>query len=163
MKIPIISNAFKEGGAIPIEHTCDGDDLSPALSWSNVPEAAQSLALICEDPDAPKGTFVHWIIYNLAPTTSALAEGVPAVEMLPDGAVQGQNDLDLVGYGGPCPPPGDRAHRYFFRLYALDTEVRLPAGAGRNELALAIEGHILAEGHLMGTYQRKQAKKRMGT
>jgi Raf kinase inhibitor-like YbhB/YbcL family protein len=146
MNIQITSNAFQEGEAIPTKHTCDGDDLSPALSWGNVPEGAQSLALICEDPDAPTGTFEHWIIYNLSPTVTVLAEGVPATELLPDGSVQGRNDFKRTGYGGPCPPPGDKAHRYFFRLYALDTQIRLPAGAGREEFGRAIEGHILAGG-----------------
>jgi Raf kinase inhibitor-like YbhB/YbcL family protein len=160
MNIPITSNAFQEGEEIPTKYTCDGDDFSPALSWNNVPESAQTLALICEDPDAPTGAFVHWILYNLSPTATVLAEGVPATELLPDGSVQGRNDFKRIGYGGPCPPPGDNAHRYFFRLYALDTEIRLPAGAGREEFARAIEGHILAGGHLMGTYQRKQAQRR---
>jgi Raf kinase inhibitor-like YbhB/YbcL family protein len=160
MNIPITSNAFREGEAIPTKYTCDADDISPALSWSNIPEGAQSLALICEDPDAPSGTFVHWILYNLPPATSELTEGVSATEQLPDGAIQGRNDFKRIGYGGPCPPPGDSAHRYFFRLYALDNEIRLQAGAGREEFARAIEGHILAGGHLMGTYQRKQAQRR---
>jgi Raf kinase inhibitor-like YbhB/YbcL family protein len=160
MNIQITSNAFQEGEAIPIKHTCDGSDRSPALSWSNIPEDTQTLALICEDPDAPSGTFVHWIIYNISPTVTGLAEGVPTVELLPDGTIQGQNHFKRTGYSGPCPPPGDSPHRYFFRLYALDTEIQLPAGAGREEFARALEGHILAGGHLMGTYQRKQAQTR---
>jgi Raf kinase inhibitor-like YbhB/YbcL family protein len=160
MNIQITSNAFQEGEMIPIKYTCDGSDRSPALSWSNIPEDTQTLALICEDPDAPSGTFVHWIIYNISPTVTGLAEGVPAVELLPDGTIQGQNDFKRIGYGGPCPPSGDSPHRYFFRLYALDTEIQLSAGASREEFTRAIEGHILAGGHLMGTYQRKQAQTR---
>jgi Raf kinase inhibitor-like YbhB/YbcL family protein len=160
MNIQITSNAFQEGESIPIKYTCDGQDRSPALIWSDIPEDSQTLALICEDPDAPSGTFVHWIIYNISPTITELAEGVPSVELLPDGAIQGQNDFKRTGYGGPCPPPGDSPHRYFFRLYALDTEIQLRAGAGREEFARAIEDHILAGGHLMGTYQRKRAQTR---
>jgi Raf kinase inhibitor-like YbhB/YbcL family protein len=160
MKLQVTSNAFQEGETIPIKYTCDGSDRSPALSWSNIPEDTQTLAIICEDPDAPSGTFVHWIIYNISPTVTGLAEGVPTVELLPDGAIQGQNDFKRTGYGGPCPPPGDNAHRYFFKLYALDTAIQLPAGAGREVFARAIEGHILAGGHLMGTYQRKQSQTR---
>jgi Raf kinase inhibitor-like YbhB/YbcL family protein len=158
MNIQITSNAFQEGESIPIKYTCDGQDRSPALIWSDIPEDSQTLALICEDPDAPSGTFVHWIIYNISPTVTGLPEGIPTADLLPDGAIQGQNDFKRIGYGGPCPPPGDRAHRYFFRLYALDTAIELPAGAGREEFAGALEGHILAGGHLMGTYQRKQAQ-----
>jgi Raf kinase inhibitor-like YbhB/YbcL family protein len=158
MNIQITSNAFQEGKTIPIKYTCDGNDRSPALSWSNTPEDAETLALICEDPDAPSGTFVHWIIYNISPAVTGLPEGLPTAELLPDGAIQGQNDFKRIGYGGPCPPPGDNAHHYFFRLYALDTTIELPAGAGREEFARAIEGHILAGGFLMGTYQRKQAQ-----
>jgi Raf kinase inhibitor-like YbhB/YbcL family protein len=160
MNIQITSNAFQEGETIPNKYTCDGNDRSPALSWSNIPEETQTLALICEDPDAPSGTFVHWIVYNISPTVAGLAEGVPTVELLPDGTIQGLNDFKRIGYGGPCPPPGDNPHRYFFRLYALDTEIQLQAGAGRQEFARAIEGHILTAGHLMGTYQRKRGQTR---
>jgi Raf kinase inhibitor-like YbhB/YbcL family protein len=160
MNIQITSNAFQDGESIPIKYTCDGNDRSPAMSWSGIPEDAQTLALVCEDMDAPSGTFVHWIIYNISPTVIGLAEGVPTVEILPDSAIQGRNDFKRTGYGGPCPPPSDSAHRYFFRLYALDTAIQLSAGAGREEFARAIDGHILAEGHLMGIYQRKQGQTR---
>jgi Raf kinase inhibitor-like YbhB/YbcL family protein len=160
VNILIISDAFQEGEAIPIKHTCDGDDLSPALRWSDIPPNTKSFALICEDPDAPSGTFTHWILYNLPPTVSELPEGVSAEERLANGAIQGRNDFKRIGYGGPCPPPKDSAHRYFFRLYALDTELQLRAGARREDIVLAMEGHILAKGHLMGTYQRKQAQTR---
>src|SRR5262245_18820924 len=111
MTIQITSNAFQDGEAIPTKYTCDGEDIYPALSWGNIPEAAQSLALICEDPDAPSGTFLHWLLYNLPSTTSGLAEGVPTTERLANGAIQGRNGFKRTGYGGPCPPPKDKAHR----------------------------------------------------
>lgn len=158
MGIVITSNAFQEGEAIPSKYTCDGENVSPALRWNNIPAGTQSLALICEDPDAPSGTFVHWILYNLPAAAADLSEGMPATEWLPDGTIQGRNDFKRSGYGGPCPPLKDNAHRYFFRLYALDTELWLQAGADRESFARAIEGHVLAAGHLMGTYQRKQAQ-----
>lgn len=158
VNILITSDAFQEGEAIPIKHTCDGDDLSPALRWSDIPPNTKSFALICEDPDAPSGTFTHWILYNLPPTATELPEGVSAEERLANGAIQGRIDFKRIGYGGPCPPPKDSAHRYFFRFYALDTELQLRAGARREDIVLAMEGHILAKGHLMGTYQRKQAQ-----
>jgi Raf kinase inhibitor-like YbhB/YbcL family protein len=160
VNILITSDAFQEGEAIPTKYTCDGDDLSPALRWSDIPPNTKSFALICEDPDAPSGTFTHWILFGLPPTVTELPEGVLAEERLANGAVQGRNDFKRIGYGGPCPPPMDSAHRYFFRLYALDTELQLRAGARREDIVPAMEGHILAKGHLMGTYQRKQAQTR---
>jgi Raf kinase inhibitor-like YbhB/YbcL family protein len=160
VNILITSDVFQEGEAIPIKYTCDGDDLSPALRWSDVPPNTKSFALICEDPDAPSGEFAHWVLYNLPPTATELPEGVSAEERLANGAIQGRNDFKRIGYGGPCPPHKDGAHRYFFRLYALDTELRLQAGARREDVALAMEGHVLATGHLMGTYRRKQAQTR---
>src|SRR5262245_10546005 len=114
MTIQITSNAFLDGEAIPTRYTCDGENVSPALDWSDIPEAAQSLALVCEDPDAPSGLFTHWILYNLPPTTTGLAEGVSTNEQLDNGASQGRNDFNRIGYGGPCPPAKDNAHRYFF-------------------------------------------------
>ena len=160
MNIPITSDAFREGEAIPTKYTCDGDDLSPALRWSDIPPNTKSFLLICEDPDAPSGTFTHWVLYNLPPTAAELPEGVSAEARLANGAIQGRNDFKRIGYGGPCPPPKGSAHRYFFRLYALDTELRLQAGARREDIVLAMEGHVLATGHLMGTYRRKQAQTR---
>jgi Raf kinase inhibitor-like YbhB/YbcL family protein len=160
VNIQIASDAFQQGEAIPTKHTCDGEDLSPRLRWSDIPPNTKSLALICEDPDAPSGLFTHWVLFNLPPMVTELPEDVSAQERLANGAIQGRNDFKRIGYGGPCPPPQDGAHRYFFRLYALDTELQLPAGARREDLVLAMDGHVLAMGQLMGTYRRKQAHTR---
>ncbi|MBO0797303.1 MAG: YbhB/YbcL family Raf kinase inhibitor-like protein [Blastocatellia bacterium] len=146
----VTSGAFHEGEAIPIRYTCDGDDLSPPLRWSDIPPNTKSIALICEDPDAPSGAFTHWVLYNLPPAVTELPESVPAEERLANGAIQGRNDFKRIGYGGPCPPPGDGAHRYFFKLYALDTELQI-----QGDIVPAMAGHILATGNLMGKYQRK--------
>jgi Raf kinase inhibitor-like YbhB/YbcL family protein len=127
--------------------------LSPVLQWSNVPPAAKSLALICDDPDAPMGVWVHWVIYDLPPSTAGLSEDAPKSPELASGARQGVNDFTRLGYGGPAPPPG-RPHRYFFKLYALDLKPGLKPGLTKKELLKAMEGHVLAEGQLMGTYQR---------
>jgi Raf kinase inhibitor-like YbhB/YbcL family protein len=148
----VTSSAFEEGGAIPARHTCDGQDVSPPLSWGSTPDGTESLALIADDPDAPGGMFVHWVIYNLPPDTRRLPEDVPNRDMLPNGAAQGVNGAGSVGYVGPCPPSG--THRYFFRVYALDTELDLGGGATKEALLDAMEGHVLAEGHLLGTYRR---------
>jgi Raf kinase inhibitor-like YbhB/YbcL family protein len=154
MKIEVLSPAFQEGGAIPVQYTCDDANVSPPLRWGGIPKDSQSLALICVDPDAPSGAFVHWLIFNLPPIVSDLPEAVPTTETLVEtGAIQGRNDFDNIGYDGPCPPPG-KPHRYFFHLYALDTKLRLQAGATREEFERAANGHILAAGHLMGTYKR---------
>lgn len=153
MEIKITSTAFEEAGMIPPKYTCDGEDVSPALNWDSVPEAAQSIALVCDDPDAPMGTFVHWVLYNLPGDVRELPEDVPAEATLSSGARQGTSDFGQTGYGGPCPPRG--AHRYFFRIYALDTPLDLDAGARRADLLKAMEGHILAQGQLMGKYQRR--------
>jgi Raf kinase inhibitor-like YbhB/YbcL family protein len=160
VNILITSDAFLEGEAIPTKYTCDGDDLSPDLRWSDIPPNTKSLALICEDPDAPSGTFAHWVLFDLPPTVTELPEGVSTAERLANGAVQGQNDFKRIGYGGPCPPPNDNEHRYYFRIYALDTELQLRSGARREDVAPAMVGHVLATGHLMGTYKRKQAQTR---
>jgi len=155
MNIQITSSVFAEGQPIPAKHTCDGKDVSPPLQWTNVPPTAKSLALICDDPDAPVGTWVHWVLYNLPPTTAGLSEGVPKSPELPNGAKQGMTDFRQIGYGGPCPPPG-KPHRYFFKLYALDAPLDSALrDATKKELLKAMEGHVLAEGQLMGTYQRK--------
>ncbi len=155
MDIQILSTAFAEGAPIPVQYTCDGDNISPPLRWGSIPKDSQSLALICEDPDAPSGVFAHWLIFNLPPLVSSLPEAMPVSETLEEnGAVQGHNDFSETGYGGPCPPSG-RPHRYFFRLFALDTLLPLAAGASKQELERAMHGHILATGHLMGTYQRR--------
>jgi hypothetical protein len=154
MNIPLTSPAFSEGAPIPIQYTCDGRDGSPPLQWSGVPANAQSIALICDDPDAPGGTWVHWVLFNLPARTTELEEGLPRIATLPNGAKQGQNDFHRLGFGGPCPPPG-KAHRYFFKLYALDTTLTLGPNATKRDLVHAMTGHILAEGQLMGTYKRR--------
>jgi len=160
MNILITSDAFQEGEAIPTKYTCDGDDLSPDLRWSDIPPNTKSLALICEDPDAPSGRFTHWVLFDLPPTVTELPEGVSTAERLANGAVQGQNDFGRIGYGGPCPPTNDNEHRYYFRIYALDIELQLQPGARREDVIPAMVGHVLAAGHLMGKYKRKQAQTR---
>ncbi len=154
MKLQLTSSAFSEGQAIPVLHTCQGRDTSPPLKWSGVPANAKSLALIADDPDAPVGTWVHWVLYDLPPVTTELAENVERSQYLPGGAKQGINDFKRLGYGGPCPPPG-KPHRYYFKLYALDRVTDLKPGATKQELLKVMEGHVLAEGQLMGTYQRR--------
>jgi Raf kinase inhibitor-like YbhB/YbcL family protein len=154
VQIELTSGVFGQGDAIPARFTCDGNDISPPLRWGNTPRGTRSLVLICEDPDAPNGTWVHWLLYNLPATLSEIPEGVPATEILPTGAQQGINDFQQVGYRGPCPPPG-KAHRYYFRLYALDTEAHPPTGPGKKELMAAMQGHTLGQGELMGTYQKR--------
>ena len=151
MTLSISSTAFAQGQAIPAKYTCDGKGISPPLTWSGAPAGTQSFALIMDDPDAPMGTYVHWVIYNIPAALSALPEGMPADAMLPNGSVQGPNTSRRTSYGGPCPPSG--THRYFFKLYALDAVFKLPS-ADKEELLTAIEGHILAQGELMGTYSR---------
>ncbi|MGB7218783.1 MAG: YbhB/YbcL family Raf kinase inhibitor-like protein [Vicinamibacterales bacterium] len=145
--------AFKPGDDIPAQLTCDGADTSPALSWSAPPERTQSFVLIMEDPDAPGRTWVHWVLYDLPPTGRELPEAVPPEGQLPSGARQGRNDFGKIGYGGPCPPPGP-AHRYYFKLYALDKRLELPAGATRAQLDRSMRGHIVAQADLMGRYGR---------
>jgi Raf kinase inhibitor-like YbhB/YbcL family protein len=154
-RLVLTSSAFRDGERIPVRHTCDGEDLSPPLAWTGVPVETRSFALICDDPDAPRGTWVHWLIWNLPADAIELAEGVPPQPELRSGARQGLNDGGELGYSGPCPPPG-KPHRYFFRLHALDTSLNLPAGVHRAELEEAIRGHVLARGTLMGTYERRK-------
>ncbi len=153
LNISIFSTAFAEGQPIPDQYTCAGPDVSPPLTWSNAPVGTKSFALITDDPDAPLGTWVHWVLYNLPSATTSLTENVPPSPELPGGAKQGVNDFLQTGYGGPCPPHGN-AHRYFFKIYALDTMLDLNSGATKKELLKAMNGHVLAEGRLMGTYQR---------
>jgi Raf kinase inhibitor-like YbhB/YbcL family protein len=157
MTILIESPAFTGGGTIPRLYTCDGKDVSPPLAWSGVPETARSLALICEDPDAPRGTWTHWVIYDIPASVKELGEGLPAQERIKvtaggETALQGKNDFGKTGYGGPCPPSG--SHRYFFRIYALDTGLGPGSGTTRQDLLRSIKGHVLAEGELMGRYSR---------
>jgi len=155
MRIQISSTAFKEGRAIPDEHAFEDRDISPDLQWSGVPSTAKSLVLICDDPDAPKGTWVHWVLYDLIPSMNALPAGLPKSPLLDLGAKQGLNDYKRYGYGGPCPPPG-KPHPYFFKLYALDVRPELSPGLTKADLINVMDGHIMAEGQLMGTYQRPQ-------
>ncbi len=149
----LTSNAFSAGGEFPKRNTCDGEDRSPELSWSDVPQGTKSLALIVDDPDAPGGTFTHWIAWDIPASAKQLGEGQPKTESLAGGGRQGRNDFGKTGYGGPCPPPG-KPHRYFFRLYALDGVLDLKAGARRSELERAMRGHVRAQGELMGRYGR---------
>ena len=152
MEMKVTSPAFKDAGFISVKYTCDGEDVSPALEWPSVPDETKSMALICDDPDAPRGTFVHWVLYDLPADTRKLPQNVAAGGTLPDGTRQGTNDFGSIGYNGPCPPGG--IHRYFFKLYALDAPVNLPPGARKADLLGAMKGHILAEGQLMGKYKR---------
>ena len=159
MTIQITSTAFSEGQPIPQIYTCQGKNISPQLQWTGVPPNTKSFALICDDPDAPdpdapKMTWVHWVLYDLPSTISKLPEDVAKTPTLPDGSKQGITDFKRIGYGGPCPPPRD-AHRYFFKLYALDKMLDLKPGLTKNDLLKAMESHVLAQGQLMGTYQRK--------
>ena len=153
-QMQLTSTAFTEGAAIPAKHTCDAKNVSPPLKWSGAPAGTRSLVLIVDDPDAPSGTWVHWVLYDLPATTSELAEDVAKSQYLAGGAKQGLNDFRHLGYGGPCPPPG-KAHRYFFKLYALDKMLELKPGLMKKNIEAAMDKHILAQGRLMGTYQRK--------
>ena len=141
------SSAFGNAQSIPSRHTCDGEDVSPPLRWTNVPSGARSLALIVDDPDAPRGVFTHWIAWGLDPAAEGLREGEAAPS-------EGENDFGATGYRGPCPPPGHGRHRYVFRLYALDAEPELRAGAAKADVERAIEGHVLTTAELVGTYER---------
>ncbi|MGB5618015.1 MAG: YbhB/YbcL family Raf kinase inhibitor-like protein [Desulfobacterales bacterium] len=152
MDIQLTSTAFSDGAMIPKRFTCDGEDVSPPLSWSGLPAGTGSLALICDDPDAPVGTWDHWVLFNIPATATGLPEDVPAKATLDDGSVHGNNSWARLGYGGPCPPSG--THRYFFKLYALDIELNLTSGATTSQLVKAMEGHILDQGQLMGKYRR---------
>jgi hypothetical protein len=152
-KLEIKSDAFEEGSFIPKKYTCDGANVSPPLSWSSVPAGTKSLALVCDDPDAPAGTWVHWVIFGLSPETVTLPEDIPKKMSVLGRAKQGINDFGKLGYGGPCPPRGN-AHRYFFKIYALDTQPDLNAGVTKQELLKAMEGHIIGKGQLIGRYQR---------
>jgi len=151
--INVKSSAFKEGGVIPTIYTCDGEDISPELHWTNFPSETKSFVLIAEDPDAPVGVFTHWVMYDIPPSVHKLSENFPKVPEV-DGIKQGINDFGRIGYGGPCPPPGP-PHRYFFKIYALDIpSIGLPAGATKAQVEHAISKHVLAKGHLMGIYGR---------
>ncbi|MBI3324317.1 MAG: YbhB/YbcL family Raf kinase inhibitor-like protein [Candidatus Omnitrophica bacterium] len=153
MRFALSSPAFQAHTPIPKPYTCDGTDISPALTWTDPPAGTKSFALIMDDPDAPVGTWVHWVVYNLPAAIRHLPEQVPALPSLADQSRQGRNDFRRVGYGGPCPPPGP-AHRYVFKLYALDTMLGLEAGQTKAELERTMEGHILDKAELVGTYRR---------
>jgi Raf kinase inhibitor-like YbhB/YbcL family protein len=153
MAIEVRSSAFEDGDPIPTRYSCDDLDVSPPLSWGSVPDGTQRLALIADDPDAPRGTFVHWVVYDLPPDTRRLPEDVPERQTLSGGAQQGVNGAGRIGYTGPCPPSG--THRYVFKIYALDRMLDLGGGATVERLSDAMEGHVLAEGQLMGTYRRR--------
>jgi Raf kinase inhibitor-like YbhB/YbcL family protein len=143
----IISSAFEDGQELPRRHTCEGDDVSPPLSWSGTPGGTRSLVLIVDDPDAPGGTFTHWLGWAIEPGSTGLAEGEAA-------PVEGRNDFGTSAYRGPCPPPGHGPHRYYFRLYALDADIELERGAGKGDLERALEGHVLGVAELIGQYER---------
>src|SRR6266849_355404 len=153
MSLQIPSVAFSAGETIAKKFTCDGPDASPKLSWNEPPAKTQSFALIMDDPDAPVGTWVHWVLYDLPVNTRELTEGVVKQEQLASGARQGRNDFGKIGYGGPCPPPG-KPHRYFFKLYALDAKLNLKAGASKADVEGAMKGRVLAQSELMGKYGR---------
>ena len=156
MAFTLTSAAFRDGAGIPVKYTCDGVDVSPPLSWSSAPAGTRGFALIVDDPDAPAGSWVHWVLYNLPAAVFELPENIAKVESLDlDGARQGRNDFRRPGYGGPCPPPGP-AHRYFFKLYALAAPLTLKAGAQKRDVEAAMEGHVLATAQLMGTYGRSK-------
>jgi len=146
------SAAFGNGRPIPAKHTADGRDVSPPLSWSGAPAATRTFALVCEDPDAPRGNWVHWVVYDLPVSAAGLPEAVAPARNLPAGGAQGKNDFGRLGWGGPAPPSG--THRYFFRLYACDGPLGLPPGASAAELRHAMEGRVVATAELMGTYSR---------
>ena len=153
MDLMLTSEAFASGGTIPTQYTCEGADISPPLMWEGAPDDVQSFALICDDPDAPNGTWSHWVLYNIPPAKESLAEDIPGDAELPWGGVHGRNDFGDLGYGGPCPPPGP-AHRYYFRLYALDMKIDLPAGATRQQVIDWMRGHIITETELVGRFAR---------
>jgi Raf kinase inhibitor-like YbhB/YbcL family protein len=148
----IKSSVFKEGMVIPTKYTCDNIDVSPPLEWSMVPSGTKTFALICDDPDAPGKTWVHWVVFNIPGNLRELPENVPKTETLNNGARQGKTDFGSIGYGGPCPPGG--THRYYFKIYALDKEIDSKPAITKKELLIAMEGHILEEGQLMGRYKR---------
>lgn len=152
MKIIVTSTAFTEGGMIPRQYTCDGAGMSPPLSWSGMPEGTKSIAIISDDPDAPGGTWVHWVVYSLPPDLKGLPENVPPQKILGNGGMQGMTDFRRIGYGGPCPPSG--THRYFFKVYALDAMPNFDPGVTKKRLLQAMEGHVLANGELTGKYGR---------
>jgi len=156
MAFTLSSTAFSDGGPIPTGHTCDGADSSPPLAWTGAPERTATFTLIVDDPDAPAGTWVHWVLYDLPSTATSLPADVERMDAVPrlGGARQGRNDFRKIGYGGPCPPRGS-AHHYHFKLSALDASLGLPPGASKRDVERAMEGHVLAAAELIGTYARR--------
>lgn len=152
MSMHLETPVFGNNEAIPKKYSCDGENISPPLEWSNVPDSAKSIVLIVDDPDAPIGTFVHWVCYDIPVSVKGLGEAVPQQDSLPQGGFQGKNDFNKNGYGGPCPPGG--THRYFFKLYALDTALGLSSGKTKDDIETAMEGHVLSTAQLIGTYSR---------
>ena len=151
MAFKVFSSAFSDGGRIPILHSCQGADVSPSLEWSGEPASTRSFALVVDDPDAPAGTWTHWLLFDIPPTVHTLAQGYKPGSL----GVSGANDFGKQGYGGPCPPKGHGPHRYFFKLHALDVApLGLPAGVTASKLYRALEGHVLAEAQYMGRYER---------
>lgn len=153
MAFSLRSSAFQEGADIPRQYTCEGTDVSPELSWSEPPQTTKSFALIADDPDAPVGTWVHWVAWNIPADTRKLPENAAKSAELAGSGVQGMNDFKKSGYGGPCPPPG-KPHRYFFKLYALDSTLDLKPSATKKDLEQEMKGHVVGEAQLMGKYQR---------
>lgn len=153
MEIKIVSSAFEDGGMIPSRYTCDGENVSPPLQWEGLPGNARSIAIICDDPDAPMGTWVHWVVFNLPAETKELAENFPDDETADNGIRQGVTDFGKTGYGGPCPPSG--THRYFFKIYALDTKIDVVSIMDKKSLLAAMQDHIIAQGQLIGRYKRR--------
>ncbi len=151
-KLVVRSSAFGEGERLSADFTCDGANMSPPIEWSGVPALAESLAVIVDDPDAPSGDWVHWLVYDLPSSLTQLTAGIPEAGRFSGGGSQGRTDFGSLGYKGPCPPSG--MHRYFFKVYALDSALHLKPGATKKELLTAMQGHVLAEGRLMGTYER---------
>lgn len=154
MSFTLSSQAFESGGTIAARFTCDGDDISPPLQWTGAPGGTTAFALTVDDPDAPSGDFIHWVLYNLPGTVNNLPEDVPKVENLENGAVQGRNGFNRIGFGGPCPPAGP-PHRYRFTLYALRSEIEIPAGATATDLESAMRNFILDQTQIVGTYARR--------
>jgi Raf kinase inhibitor-like YbhB/YbcL family protein len=152
MTITVSSTAFRDGGMIPSQYACDGPNISPPIEWAGLPTDAETIALICDDPDAPAKVWVHWVVFDVPATRSGLPEAVPSEKTIPDGGRQGTNDFGEVGYGGPCPPSG--THRYYFKVYALDTQLNLDSTTTKDRLLRAMEGHVLAQGQLIGGYRR---------
>ncbi len=151
--LKLASYSFEPGHEIPMKYTCDGNDISPGLSWEGAPDGTETFALIMDDPDAPGKTFTHWVIYNIPAERTELPEGVPAEKIVKKGCSQGMNDFKMMGYGGPCPPPG-KPHHYRLHLYALDTILDVPSGASKNAILGAMKGHVLAETEIIGLYGR---------